>query len=84
MCIRDRISGKGMLDVKECRKVSCVIQLSNPEDYTGGRLMFEDKEMSADWGDFHMFYADYPHRVTEITKGTRYSMNIFCYGDIIW
>ena len=80
----DLISGKGMLDVKECRKVSCVIQLSNPKDYIGGRLMFEDKEMSADWGDFHIFYADYPHKVTEITKGIRYSMNIFCYGDIVW
>ena len=46
--------------------------------------MFEDKEMSADWGDFHIFYADYPHKVTGITKGIRYSMNIFCYGDIVW
>ena len=80
----DLVQGKGMLDVKECRKISCIVQLSNPADYEGGKLMFEEEEMSTGWGDLHLFYADDPHLVTEIVKGTRYSMNIFCYGDIIW
>lgn len=63
------------------RKLSMVVQLSKPEDYEGGKLElnFEEKDIALpdkmlDQGSVIMFPAFVLHRVTPVTKGTRYSL----------
>lgn len=63
------------------RKLSMVVQLSKPEDYEGGRLEldFEEKDIALpekmmEQGSVIMFPAFTRHRVTPVTKGTRYSL----------
>ena len=80
----DIIFNDSMLGQRQVRKISCAIQLSDPSDYEGGDLIVRDEVMSKGMGDLHIFHAVTPHSVSPITKGTRYSMNIFCYGDITW
>ena len=80
----DIVFNDSMLEQKQVRKLSCAIQLSDPSEYEGGDLIVRDEIMSKGMGDLHIFHAVTPHRVSTITKGTRYSMNIFCYGDITW
>ena len=80
----DIIFNDSMLGQRQVRKISCAIQLSDPSDYEGGDLIVRGEVMSNGMGDLHIFHAVTPHSVSPITKGTRYSMNIFCYGDITW
>lgn len=63
------------------RKLSMVVQLSKPEDYEGGKLEldFEEGDVSLpdkmlDQGSVIMFPSFTRHRVTPVTKGTRYSL----------
>jgi PKHD-type hydroxylase len=59
------------------RKLSIVLQLSNPEDYEGGELEFQGFEsikVPNDQGDLILFPSFNPHRVKAVTKGTRYSL----------
>jgi PKHD-type hydroxylase len=63
------------------RKLSMVIQLSDPEDYEGGQLEIQPWFMEpppADklkgQGSVIVFPSLLHHRVTPVTKGTRYSM----------
>ena len=46
------------------------------DDYEGGELiMFEDKKIDTKKGDLLIFPSNflYPHKVTPVTKGVRYS-----------
>lgn len=46
------------------------------ENYTGGEfIMFEDKQIKLNTGDFLIFPSTffYPHKVEPVTKGTRYT-----------
>lgn len=62
------------------RKISVVIQLSNPKEYKGGEFQIDDPE----WKDFSEFSKSkgsvilFPsfllHRVTPVTEGTRRSL----------
>lgn len=63
------------------RKVSAVLQLSDPESYTGGRLMvqntytgeyFEPPEFETQ-GSIIVFPSFLLHQVSSVTKGDRYS-----------
>ena len=68
------------------RKLSLVVQLSNPCDYEGGELQFgtstDDKIEVADKnkGCVVVFPSYMRHRATEVTKGTRYSLVLWVAG----
>lgn len=62
------------------RKISLVIQLSNPEDYEGGEFEFGQefpqvpKEVFLPRGSVLAFPSFIQHRVTPVTKGMRRSL----------
>ncbi len=62
------------------RKLSFVIQLSEPGNYEGGSLelfmakMERNREISRGRGDIIFFPAYEPHRVVPVRKGTRHSL----------
>lgn len=59
------------------RKLSVVVQLSHPEDYQGGELQFlgyEGGNVPKSIGSVILFPSFNPHRVTEVTKGERFSL----------
>lgn len=63
------------------RKLSFVLQLSEPSDYEGGEFEFKvpdgstlDRNNFLPKGSVLVFPSIFEHRVTEITKGTRYSL----------
>ncbi len=72
--------GHGALSV---RKLSAVIQLSNPKDYTGGKLEFAGYKdnIPSDQGDLILFPSYMSHRVTPLTKGERWSLVVWVSGE---
>lgn len=66
------------------RKLSCVVQLSNPADYEGGRLEFERENLTGDTftrqGDMIFFPSHLRHRVTPVTRGVRHSLVLWFEG----
>ena len=61
------------------RKLSFVLQLSNPEEYEGGELQLmvgsdEPVQVEKKKGKVVVFPSWTVHRVTEVTKGSRQSM----------
>lgn len=61
------------------RKISVVVQLSDPDDYEGCDFQFDEvenphSEILRAKGTVLCFPSYLRHRVTEITKGTRYSL----------
>ena len=70
------------------RKLSYTFQLSDPNDYEGGVLEFQNpmntKEVHViekKQGLITVFDSRVPHRVTEVTSGTRYSLVSWNLGD---
>lgn len=66
------------------RKLSIVVQLSDPKDYKGGELQFfvsgGEKSLEKAKGGAVFFPSYMPHRVTSITKGKRYSLVVWVSG----
>lgn len=62
------------------RKISCVLQLSDPNDYEGGELEITGSANPPDpndykaQGTFIYFPSVLSHRALPVTKGTRYSI----------
>ncbi len=60
------------------RKLSLTLQLSDPDDYEGGELQLrfgkEPMTVSKERGKITFFPSYTMHRVTPVTKGTRYSL----------
>jgi PKHD-type hydroxylase len=62
------------------RKMSCVIQLSDPNDYVGGDLelidtsTFPEKDDMRQQGTAIFFPSFFKHRATPVLEGTRYSI----------
>lgn len=60
------------------RKMSMVVQLSDPADYEGGRLELQNDPLGPEQftrrGDVIFFPAFNRHRVTPVTRGKRYSL----------
>lgn len=63
------------------RKLSFTLQLSDPSEYEGGDLEFQNPMDTRETtivkkkqGLLTVFDSRIPHRVTEVTKGTRYSL----------
>jgi len=71
---------------KKCRKLSTIVQLSDPNDYDGGDLEFfngvlepEDLNIRKQ-GSVIVFDSRDWHRITPITKGVRYSLVLWSSG----
>ena len=74
------------------RKLSLSLLLSHPDEYEGGDFEFDFsnveagtirhplKELSSK-GSMVVFPSHTFHRVNPVTKGTRYSLVIWCVGD---
>jgi predicted 2-oxoglutarate/Fe(II)-dependent dioxygenase YbiX len=66
------------------RKISIVIQLTDSNKYEGGNIELDGRLYGVDWNNFKEFARNkgavivfptfIPHRVTEVTKGTRHSL----------
>ena len=59
------------------RKISIVIQLSDPEDYEGGEFQFKNIQNPSGFqtrGSVLAFLSYNEHQVTEVTKGIRKSL----------
>ena len=75
----------------EYRKLSFIIQLSDPKTYTGGQFLMNPDEkgekesiiFNKEWeekGVVLFFPSFYLHTVTPVTRGTRYSLVGWCRG----
>ena len=66
------------------RKLTMVVQLSAPQDYTGGLLEVmpssHAQQASAARGDATIFPSFLLHRVTPVTAGLRHSLTIWAHG----
>lgn len=59
------------------RKLSIVVQLSDPKDYEGGELQFlgfEKEQIPLSQGTAIIFPSFNPHQVTPVRSGVRYSL----------
>lgn len=76
---------------KICRKLSWIIQLSDPSEYEGGQIKMinpigeqyfldETDSRLIKKGTIIVFPSFMPHTVTPVTKGTRYSLVGWCSG----
>lgn len=67
------------------RKISFTAQLSDPKDYEGCELVINNHgtEVVAtkERGSIHLFPSYMTHKVTPITKGTRYALVIWIHGS---
>lgn len=64
------------------RKLSVVVQLSDPDDYSGGHLEFYSGERAISaQGSMIIFPSYQVHRVTPIMSGGRYSFAAWISGD---
>lgn len=66
------------------RKLTVVVQLSDPADYEGGTLEIMPSAQiiraANDRGTATVFPSYLLHRVTPVTKGTRHSLTIWAHG----
>ena len=66
------------------RRLSLTVQLSDPSEYEGGTLQIltvkEPIDIIKEKGSAIIFPSYMMHKVTEITKGTRYSLVCWCTG----
>jgi len=74
--------GKGPFAAR--RKLTVVVQLSDPADYAGGTLELRpDSNLHPaprDQGTAVIFPSFVLHRVTPVTKGTRWSLTLWAHG----
>ena len=74
--------GAGALAAK--RKLTIVVQLSDPTDYAGGTLNLRPdnsvKEAPRDRGTAILFPSFVLHRVTPVTIGSRWSLTLWAHG----
>lgn len=76
--------GEGQVAAK--RKLTMVVQLSEPEAYVGGLLELwpsaEARVAVKDRGSITFFPSYMLHRVTPVTKGERFSMTQWAHGPL--
>ena len=64
------------------RKLSLVVQLTDPCQYSGGELVvFPDEHASRAIGSVTFFPSFLTHRVTHVSSGTRYSLVAWTTGE---
>jgi PKHD-type hydroxylase len=63
------------------RKISLIVQLSEPEDYDGGDVVLASRAtVPKALGGGCVFPSWVPHRVDAITRGMRYSLTTWANG----
>ncbi len=65
------------------RKLSIVVQLTDPKDYEGGEFQFKSVQSPVTFktqGSVLVFPSYLEHQVTKITEGTRYSLVCWAEG----
>jgi len=65
------------------RKLSVIIQLTDPEEYEGGEVVFNagtERDLPRDQGQIAVFPSFILHKVNPVTKGTRYSLVTWAQG----
>lgn len=72
------------------RKLSFSLMLTDPDDYTGGELLMNDKgnqdnptSLRPKKGDLVCFYSHVPHKVSKIISGTRTTLVTWGLGSKI-
>lgn len=66
------------------RQLSFTVQLSDTEDYEGGDFEFQEVDLNfRDKLQMVVFRSDMVHRVTPVTKGTRYALVGWLSGEKI-
>ena len=74
--------GSGVWAAK--RKLTIVVQLSDPADYEGGVLQLRPDSQISDAANLRGTAAIFPsfvlHRVTPVTRGTRWSLTLWAHG----
>jgi PKHD-type hydroxylase len=78
------------VNVGKIRKISLTINLNTPGEYDGGDLKFDFGEHADErfytceeirpQGSVIVFPSFMPHCVTPVTRGTRYSLVLWCLG----
>lgn len=70
-------------DVSALRKLSLVVQLTDPADYEGGELEFFPQPITAprERGTVIAFPSYIPHRVIPVTRGQRHSIAAWIVGE---
>lgn len=65
------------------RKLSCVILLSDPKDYEGGRLQLikAENELPNEQGTVIVFPSFLLHRVAPVLSGTRWTIAVWAIGE---
>lgn len=58
--------------------LSLIVQLSDPSDYQGGKLIVDGKMMDMKPGDLVGYTYDVPHEVKIVRSGTRHVLNLRC------
>ena len=67
--------------IGKTRKISMSLVLSDPDEYEGGQLEIWGKSIDVyKKGSIIFFPSWMPHRVTPVTKGTRYSLVMWFIG----
>lgn len=68
--------------VYQHRKISCVVQLSNFQNYKGGELFFPliKKVAPVEQGTLIIFPSYVPHQVLKVEKGVRHSLACWVSG----
>lgn len=64
------------------RKVNLIIQLSDENEYDGGNLWIGNKQYPRTIGTGIFFQAKYPHSITEVTRGERFSLIAHAWGPL--
>jgi PKHD-type hydroxylase len=79
--------------VGKIRKLSLTLNLNGSDEYEGGNLMFDMGKHNEDLNQFYecteirekgsliVFPSYLHHCVTPVTKGTRYSLVLWCLGE---
>jgi predicted 2-oxoglutarate/Fe(II)-dependent dioxygenase YbiX len=64
------------------RKISLILQLSDPGDYEGGDLLIANTTVSRARGSGVIFPSWVPHEVHAVTSGLRYSLVTWAVGEL--
>jgi hypothetical protein len=68
-------------DINESRKLSVCVNLSDPSTYDGGVLQFgDDEEAPRDLGSIVVFPSYKRHQITKVTRGERFSLELWVSG----
>jgi len=68
------------LEINQDRKITMSIQLSDPAEYVGGDLRVVSTRIRGKQGSIVAFPSFFPHEVTPIASGTRWSLIGWAWG----